>query len=403
MRVKAETSLKAMILTHGVIFTDAALEAAASCGAKRQNLVYNAPVGASNFRPQELLISSKADGYTVAVSCVAPNTRDAIVIDSKEGVLTASMGGKMFDAVNICYVKEPSYYSKCTSDGSSLRQYLSSCGLDEMNIIPWKGCAISAPCLFCGANVVARDNDFFELTASNVSFRNAWLNNKDKYLSNLVQAVSMAKEDECFAEHMHVIIISGDLCDEMLDYQAKIYAQIAHIIRDIVSDKSREGIIAVMMPPKDLTLLKEMKASGIDKIVFNFEVGNSKLFDKYCPGKKNIGREHIYTALKEALGVFGQNNVWTNFVLGLEPIDGLLSFNRELAINDITSSANVLHLDRGNSLDCAVPSYETVVSYFFALNKILLEYDMRPFYCSKALRTSLSNEAYDKRIERWGE
>ena len=56
MMIMPETFLKAMILTHGVQFTDEALLYARKTNAKIQNLVYNAPVGADNFRPQELLI-----------------------------------------------------------------------------------------------------------------------------------------------------------------------------------------------------------------------------------------------------------------------------------------------------------------------------------------------------------
>ena len=152
------------------------------------------------------------------------------------------------------------------------------------------------------------------------------------------------------------------------------------------------------MPPKNFDLLKKMRQSGIDKVVFNLEVGNELLFNRYCPGKHNIGYHHILNALLESVNIWGAGNVWTNFVLGLEPIDGLLAFNASLAKEGIVSSANVLHLDKGNRLDCGVPSYDTVIKYFYELALILKENNQLPFYCSLALRTSLSNEAYQGRI-----
>ena len=76
----------------------------------------------------------------------------------------------------------------------------------------------------------------------------------------------------------------------------------------------------------------------------------------------------------------------------------ILFLNARLAGEGIVSGANVLHLDKGNRLECRVPCYDDVVSYFYELSCIMKLYNQQPFYCSKALRTSLSNEAYDGRI-----
>jgi hypothetical protein len=207
-----------------------------------------------------------------------------------------------------------------------------------------------------------------------------------------------ALKDECFAEHTHVIIISGNLKDEKLDKQALIYSEIASAIYNTIEKKATEGIVAVLMPPKDKSLISDLKKSGIENVVFNLEVGDEGLFNKYCPGKRNIGYNHIMSSLHYAVDVFGYGHSWTNFVLGLEPVNNLLELVRNLASFGIVSSANVLHLDKGNRLDCTVPSYQDVLDFFFELSQILRENNQKPFYCSKALRTSLSNEAYEGRI-----
>ena len=391
-----ETFLKAKILTNGVIFSDEAIKIARNTNAKGQNLVYNAPQNLSGFRPQELLIIHD-DGYETVSSCVASCTESPVMIDYIDNRLVAVIDGKCVENITIEFVKEPNYYTKKISNGSKAKKYVSACGYDELNILPWLGCNISSGCLFCGTNSIAKMNADDILTADSISNHHAWEKNKLEYLKLLNEAIDIAKNSDCYADHMHVILISGDLCDNKLDYQSKIYCEIAKSIYDKVKN-STDGIVAVLMPPKNTNLLFDLCKSGIKKVVFNLEVGNRELFNKYCPGKANIGYDHIMDSLRKSVEIFKKGNVWTNFVLGLEPVDSLLKLNARLAGEGIVSGANVLHLDKGNRLECRVPCYDDVVSYFYELSCIMKLYNQQPFYCSKALRTSLSNEAYDGRI-----
>lgn len=212
-----------------------------------------------------------------------------------------------------------------------------------------------------------------------------------------MEAIGVASKASCYKEHMHLIIISGDLCNDKLDLQSRIYSEIAVEIHDYITNAS-EGIVAVLMPPQNKDLIEDMKKSGIRNVVFNLEVANKELFRRFCPGKNEIGYEHIIESLYAAVDIFGKGHSWSNFVLGLEPMNGLLALNRQLAMQGVVSSANVLHLDKGNRLDCDVPAFDDVVRYFYDLSQILKEYNYKPYYCGKALRTSLSNEAYDGRI-----
>lgn len=398
MRVKSETLLKALILTRGVEFSEKALQLAQDVGAKRQNRVYNLPKGSDYMRPQEIMITGK-DGYQTVVSCVAvPNHTDAVYVDVINNEMVAFVKQELFEDVKLEYVLEPEYYSIPLSDEETVRDYVSSCGLDEMNILPWKGCAIEKGCKFCGVNKVTKSTTD-KTTAIGISKdERIWAERSTSYLSNLVEAVKLAKDDDCFKEHKHLILISGNLSNDKLDYQSKIYAEIAAHLTAVEGLNATEGLIAVMMPPKNMTYMKLLKDSGIDIVVFNLEVANEPWFSKYCPGKKEVGIDFIAERLYEAVKVFGEKKVWTNFVLGLEPIDLLLNECEKYAQRGIVSSANVLHLDEGNSLDCGVPTTEDVLMFFSKLATIYKKYDMKPFYCSKALRTSLSNEAYDERI-----
>ncbi|GHV38869.1 hypothetical protein FACS1894187_18180 [Synergistales bacterium] len=391
--ITAETMLKAKILSHGVSFTPKALEVADRVGAKRQNLVYNQPLGSSKDRPQELLIMG-VDRYETVVSCVAPVNDEHIIIDCDASDKLFAEDENVESDISISFVRAPKYYKLLLKNGAPITDYVSACGLDEMNIIPWRGCAISNPCLFCGTNVVTSEKNSiqtaFDLSEDNICF--------DEYLSLLREAVKIAKNDGCYVEHMHVIIISGNLRDEKLNLQCELYAKIAQTIYADIVDKASEGIIAVTMPPKNLDLLLKLKESGVSKVVFNLEVGNEPYFSRYCPGKSAIGYGHMMEALERSVKVFGKGNVWTNFVLGLEPIAPLLDVCERLAARGVSSSANVLHLDKGNRLDCPVPNFETITTFFRELAMLHKRFGFMPLYCSKALRTSLSNEAFDDRI-----
>lgn len=395
-----ETDLKAEILTRGVVFTPAAIDYAVSMGAKGQNLVYNAPKGFARERPQELFLEG-ADGYRTVVSCVsAHGKREPVTVDvAASDELVCRIGEQAAsDHVKVSFVKQPEYYAQPLASGDLAQKYISACGYDELNIIPWKGCLISSVCRFCGVNSVAVKNPSDALHAAHLRpGALSWEEVRASYLGNLSESIDLALQAECYSEHMHVILISGNLRDDQLDQQADIYCDIAAHIKGQIASKSTEGIVAVITPPHDLGRLEKLKQAGVATVVFNLEVGNDPWFSKYCPGKSALGRDFFIERLKRAAIVFGRGKSWTNFVLGLEPVDELLALCEELAGHGIVSSANVLHVDEGSRLDCDPPTKETVIRFFHGLAKINHRHSFEAFYCAKALRTSLSNEFQDRR------
>jgi len=398
--MKNESFLKAEILTRGVVFSALALTYAYDIKAKQQNMCYNAPKNFEKTRPQELRLIG-VDGYKTVVSCVASTGNgEPVNISLVKGCLMAEVEGEHWDEVEVSYVQEPQYYDRKTKHGYPVRKFVSACGLDELNILPWRGCAVSATCKFCGVNVVAAETgekDFFTAAALSRG-RRLWEQRKDEYLANLKEAIVLALEDDCYQDHVHAIIISGNLTDAELDYQADIYAEIAAAVKPILVPIATEGIVAVITPPHDLNRLEKLKEAGIDIVVFNLEVANEPWFSKYCPGKAMLGSTFIIDRLKAAVPIFGHNRVWCNFVLGLEPQDRLLWVCKELASEGIVPGANILHLDHGNRLDCSIPVAKQAIEFYNHLAQIYHDNNLTPFYCPQALRTSLANEAWDGRI-----
>jgi hypothetical protein len=104
-------------------------------------------------------------------------------------------------------------------------------------------------------------------------------------------------------------------------------------------------------------------------------------------------------ALARSAEVFGAGYAWSNFVLGLEPVDALLDGCRVLSAQGITPGASVLHFDEGAAIRGKVPpTYDGLLAFYHELAGIYRTYGLRPYFTGLALRSSLANEAYDGRL-----
>lgn len=420
-----ESMAKAYVLTHGVQFTADALKHALETNAKRQNVVYNLPAtgglanersasqrltatlsGKTFARPQELFMSGR-DGYTTCVSAVAPvASRDAAVVDFRCSELTIDTPSRPEIGAGVAkveFVPQPKYYDLKTSTGRNVTRWVSACGYDEMNVWPWHDCAISKTCTFCGINSVQKTAGRNIDLVHALSWRNddpiqRWESVRKSLISEVIEAVDLAINDSCYSEEIHLILISGNLADNQLDAQALIYADLAEEITSRHCGRFAEGVVAVTAPPRDLSLLLRMREAGIEIGVFNLEAFSPQAFAEHCPGKQSIGRDCYLDALLKGVEVFGWGKSWCNFVLGLEPADTLLDGCEELAAIGVTPSANVLHLDHGASLRCDPPTIEETIYFFGHLAALYKRHGHQPYYCQRALRTSLANEAFDNRI-----
>lgn len=257
--MNAESLAKAYILTHGVRFTEDALDYAAQVNAKRQNGVYNLPAADKTIlsaqrenlalnvlpsddrldRPQELFLEG-GDGYTVCVSAVAPvlGRKPATVNFSGRRLTLATPSrpdiGQMLD--ELAFVPRPRYYDMRTATGRSVKRWVSACGYNEMNIWPWHDCAIRRTSDFCGINAVqkqaGRDVDLIhalEMRREPDADR-PWQSVREQVVAEIIEAVGLAIDDDCYRDEIHLILISGNLADHQLDSQARIYADIAAAI-----------------------------------------------------------------------------------------------------------------------------------------------------------------------------
>jgi hypothetical protein len=384
----------------GATLTPAALEYGKITGAKGLQRVYNAPANAPRDAPQELILTDP-DGYSTCVAVVAPVPgRKSIIVDvTRQRLILRLPDGSDSRGVAVDYVSRPRYYATRLPSGQPITRVASACGMNELNIWPWHNCAISRLCRFCGINSIFRSAGAADLLTAEMvgddhdgSFA-AWL-------VDLTTAVKAAVTDPIYENALYPMIISGNLSDHLLNRQAELYTVIAGEVTPLVADLAGpEGLVATTAPPNDLGLLATQRDAGIQTMAINLEAYTPEIFEIECPGKHRIGRDRYLTALFTSAEVFGAGNAWTNFVLGLEPVESLLAGCRILAANGVTPGASVLHFDEGAAIrDKVPPTYDDVVSFYNELAVLYHEYGLRPFFDSRALRSSLANEAYEGRL-----
>lgn len=352
--------------------------------------------------PQEFLISD-SEGHTSAVSCI--NYKDSKYLlterDGKLAIVDKSTDETL--KVKVELLKQPQFRNMRTADGLPVNRIISNCGLCEVNVWLWHDCAFYTEmeaCKFCGINAIAnqfRDQELLRISditsMSEGAFDVWWSKKRDFVVRNTVEAMAKALEHS-FGGHKHIIFTAGSSIST--DPQWKIYYDIMKAVDEQVIQLSKLDVTLILTPPNDLRLMEHTAVFGT-KYAFNMEAFDPTIFAQMNPGKaKYVTREHYFETYRQAVELVGAGNVWGGFVLGLEPIDSLLYGIRQLGEMGVASGANILHLDHGNTLPSGLrpPTYENTIRFFQKYGEIVRQNGLRPFFCEKAMRTSLNHEAF---------
>jgi len=352
--------------------------------------------------PQEILISD-SKGHTSAVSCINYNN-SKYLLTSKDGelVIVDKATGEPLQ-VKVELPKQPEFRNMKTIDGLPVNRIISNCGLCELNVWLWHDCAFYTKrkaCKFCGINAIAnqfKNQDLLRISdiigMSDAVFDSWWNQKKDFVIRNTVDALAKALKYS-FSGHKHIIFTAGSSVST--DLQWKIYNDVVKAIDEQVAQLSKLDVTIILTPPKDLRLLEPVAAFGL-KYAFNMEVFDPVIFERINPGKAEyVGRTHYFEAYKRAVELAGEGRVWGGFILGLEPFESLLNGVRQLGEMGVASGANILHLDEGNTLPNEIkpPTYEDTIKFFHEYGELARNNGLRPFFCEKAMRTSLNHEAF---------
>ena len=113
----------------------------------------------------------------------------------------------------------------------------------------------------------------------------------------------------------HLYLTSGSMTNP--DLEADRFLSIVRGVRR-ASEGAYLAVGSQALPPERLPGFKE---AGADGVCFNLEVWDRDVWERVCPGKARfIGREMWEESLVEAVGVFGEGNVFSAFVIGAEMV-----------------------------------------------------------------------------------
>jgi hypothetical protein len=293
-------------------------------------------------------------------------------------------------------------YSKKLYKGVPLDEFVNVVGLDRVSILPFDGCehwAFGEQCQFCGANpkrlgfTGVKPNVFEIKTKFNGDYK-AWWNYYRNYMcENVSKSLESLLQDE-IKPHFHLAIMSGNLLD--LDFNWEIAFDLIEAIKDKI-DFSKIDSYFNLMPPFDFEKIKKVYQYGFKYMCFNLECFDEQIFKKVCPGKHRIyGYKRMIEALKYSVSIFGKGRVRTNFVLGSEPINGLIKGILELAEMGIVSDYTVF-FPRPGSLwaNKEPPSSDEILYFTKNLVEVYKKYGFKPFCCSLSSRSSIPNEVYE--------
>lgn len=162
----------------------------------------------------------------------------------------------------------------------------------------------------------------------------------DWALRRLQETVSAAVAS---GEVRHVYLVGGSMVDP--NEEAARYLQLARAMREGCSDIPYLTCGSSALPDE---ALEELRGEGlVDGVCFNLEVFGRDLFELVCPGKAHsVGYEGWIASLERAVDLFGEGNVYSAMVSGieLEPRYG------DMSVDDALDRAEVgvaMLLERG--------------------------------------------------------
>lgn len=83
-----------------------------------------------------------------------------------------------------------------------------------------------------------------------------------------------------------------------------------------------DTLVAVQMqPPESNDWIDRTYAMGVDGLSYSIEIHDPVLLQQHCAGRAaHVGRERYYEALQHAAAIFPSGTVWSDLIVGLEPI-----------------------------------------------------------------------------------
>jgi biotin synthase-related radical SAM superfamily protein len=298
--------LKAALLVDGIQATAEALKEVGK-SYKEQNhglFGWDFEDHVGTVLPDDFLLS---DGTVVQFR---KNSRSPYRVAVNGNGLVLSRDGEPLNHVQ--WLPRPAYYDQKTTHNNKMVKIGQTGGADCLFFCYQNYCSFFPKhdeCLFC--NLVSTSQTYDSV-----------LRKKDTAdIGEVTQAA--------FAEGTvkHVLLTGG-----CFNHQQEI-TLVSDILKSIREHTGLDRVPGTILPSpaKGAEEIKRYYGTGIKAIGFSMEIWDEKLYEAICPGKsKSTSHNEFVQSIESAIKIFGAGNVYSVFVMGLEPRKSFLEGVREI-------------------------------------------------------------------------
>jgi len=342
---------------------------------RRRNF-YNSPGAAfkGSSPPQEIRIADVIP-ITVAVNNYGRPVWE-LSLDPEQRPLIVST------ELGISKYAELLYDLTATSDEPELARLCNLYGGSALSFFSPRACyffADGTECRFCSLAGTAIESDEFasRLTPSDIE-----------------QSVSAVvyQDSELLTQIMIVGGNERNLDRGFLHQVALVRAASNALHRAGLAD--RVSVHLIVMPPRNLKLIEELRNVTNLHVGFNLEVWDPDRFDNIAPGKRNdYGQDEILTALVRLRDIVGPYRAHSILIAGLEPPQSTIEGAKALAEQGISPIINAYHSDRHSAIGLSIrPNYQHLAEVAVGLQALHDKYPIEPYW-SGCGRNALDFEA----------
>ena len=194
---------------------------------------------------------------------------------------------------------EPSFYRMTTDNGLPYRKVALLHGTDCLASTVIQGCAFrrgQGGCRFCGIGLSLVQG----------------LTTAEKSPEDLAEVAARAARE---GRASHVVLTSGSTKDG--EREVDLYAECARAIKEA----SALPIHVQVLPPRDPAMLGRLRAAGVDTVGIHIESFDEGALRRSAPHKASLGLERFSRAWREAVGIFGTNQVSSFILAGIGESD----------------------------------------------------------------------------------
>jgi len=205
----------------------------------------------------------------------------------------------------VSWLRRPRYYDEKTAKGNEMIKIGQIGGKDDLFFCYQNYCSHFAKNKQCGfCNLVSTSNVYDSV-----------VRRKDAGEIGEVTKAAWAEGDV-----NHVSITGGCINPKR---EITIVSEIFESIREYTGFDTVPGTL-LPSPAKGDAIDKYFE-TGVGSLSFAMEVWDKKYYEAICPGKsESTSHDDFVESIKKAVGVFGEGNVYTIFVMGLEPKETFL-------------------------------------------------------------------------------